>query len=75
MGFNDTYLFSSFLRGTLTAYGGSQAMVQLELQLMAYTRAAATQDPSSDYTTDHCNAVCLNLSKARNQTCIIMDTS
>jgi len=38
-------LFFFFFRATLTACGRSQAGVELELQLPAYTAATATLDP------------------------------
>ena len=52
--------------------------VESELQLQAYTTATETQDlsPSATYTTAHSNARSLtSLSKARDQTHILMDTS
>jgi len=52
--------------------------VQLELQLPAYTTAAAIPDPSHVCNLHLSSLQCwiLNpLSKARNQTCILMDTS
>ena len=53
--------------------------VESELQqLLAYTIAAATRDPSRTCDLHHSSWQCriLNpLSKAREQTCILMDTS
>ena len=40
------YLFSLFFRAVPVAHGGSQARVELELQLLAYATTTATQDPS-----------------------------
>ena len=42
---NLNFLFS-FFRAAPMAYGGSQARGQIELQLLAYTTATATPDPS-----------------------------
>ena len=59
--------------------------VKMELQLPAYTTATATQDPSLVCTTAHTTPelhhssrqhwIPNTLSKARNQTCILTDTS
>ena len=52
--------------------------VESELQLLAYTRATKTQDPSLVCDLHHSSWQCgiLNpLSRARNWTCILMDTS
>ena len=52
--------------------------VELELQLLAYTTAAATRDLSCICDLHHSSWQCwiLNpLSKARDRTCILMDTS
>ena len=52
--------------------------VKSELQLPAYTTASATQDPSHICDLHHSSQQCwiLNpLTKARDQTCIFMDTS
>ena len=65
-------------RAVPTAYGNSQARGESELQLLAYTTAIATQDLSSICNLHHSSWQCqiLNLlSKARDQTCILMDTS
>ena len=53
------FAFLFFFRAAPTAHGGSQARVKWELQLLAYARATATQDPSPLchlYTTAHGNA-------------------
>ena len=52
--------------------------VELELQVLAYTTATATQDPSHICNLHHNSEQCqiLNpLSKARDRTHILMDTS
>ena len=52
--------------------------VELELQLLAYATATAMQDPSCIYDLYHSLQQCwiLNpLSTARDQTCILIDTS
>ena len=52
--------------------------VQWELQLPTYTTAAATQDPSQVFFLHHSSQQCqiLNpLSKTRDRTCILTDTS
>ena len=52
--------------------------VESELQLLAYTIATATWDPSYVCDVHHSSLQCwiLNLlRKARDQTCILMDTS
>ena len=49
-----------------------------ELQLTAYTTAKATQDPSRVCNLQHSSRQCLilnPLSEAKDQTCILMDTS
>ena len=56
---NNICLFSCFFRATPSAHGGSQARVELELQLLAYTTATATAGiwaTSATYTTAHDNA-------------------
>ena len=65
-------------RATPAAYGGSWARVRLELQLLTYATATATQDPNCICDLRHSLQQCwiLNpLSKARNQTCILMNAS
>ena len=52
--------------------------VQLELQLLAYTKATATQDPSLVCDLQHSSRQCRTpgpLSEARDRTCSLMDTS
>ena len=64
-------------RPTLTAYGSSQARVELELQLLAYVTATATWDPSliCDLHDSSWQRPIFNpLSKARDRTCILMVT-
>ena len=51
--------------------------VQSELQLLAYARATAMQDPShicSLYHSSQQHRILNPLSKARDQTCILIDT-
>ena len=60
------------------AYGGSQAGVELELQLPAYASATATGiwAESATYTTAHGNTQILNpLSEVRDRTYVLMDAS
>ena len=67
-----------FFRATPMAYGGSRLGVESELQLPAYTTATAMGDPSHVFDLYHSLWQCqiLNpLSEARNQTCILLDTS
>ena len=66
-----------FFRATPMAYG-SQARGESELQLLAYTTATATPDVSRICNIQHSSQQCriLNiLSKARDQTCVFMDTT
>ena len=52
--------------------------VELEVQLPAYTTAIAMQNPSFIFDLQHSSGQCqiINpLSRARDQTCILMDTS
>ena len=70
-----TFLFILLFRAALAAHGSSQAR-EMELQLLAY--ATARQDPSCVCDLNHSAWQCriLNpLSEARDQTCILMDTS
>ena len=60
------------------ACGRSQARVELEPQRLAYATAAATWDPSHVCNLHHCSWhrwIPDALSKARDQTHILMDTS
>ena len=62
---------------TPAAYGSSQAKVELELKLPAYTTATATLDPSHIFELYHSfrQRWILNpLSEARDRTLIITDT-
>ena len=56
------------------AYGSSQLGVKSEIQLQAYTTAAAMQDPSHIYSSQQ-SRITDPLSKARDKTRILMDTS
>ena len=71
--------FAFFFRAAPMAYGNSQANGwEFELQLPAYTTATATQDPSHVFNLPHSSWQCqiLNLlSKGRDGTCVLMDTS
>ena len=65
-------------RAALTAYGSFQARVESELQLPAYTTATATRNPSLVCDIHHSSRqlqILNPLSKARDRTCILMDTS
>jgi len=56
----------------------SRLGVESDLQLLAYTTATATQDPSHVCDLHHSSQQCqiLNpLSKARDPTCVLMDAS
>ena len=67
-----------FFRATCMAYGSSQARGKLELQLPAYATATAIWDPSHVCNLHHSSRQCwfLNpLTKARDRTRILMDTS
>ena len=66
------------LRITLTAYGSSQVRGQIELQLLATATATATPDLSRICNLHHSSGqwrIPNPLSKARDQTRILMDTS
>ena len=65
------------LRASPAAYGSSQARVESELQLPACATATATQDPSCICDPHHSSQqLILNpLSRARNGSHIVMDTS
>ena len=74
------FLFFVFclLSATSEAYGGSQLGVKSELQLPAYTTATAMPDPSLVCDLHHClrqRQILNPLRKARDQTCVLMDTS
>ena len=60
------------------AYGGSQARGLIRAQLLDYTTATAMQDPSHVCHLHHSSRQCRipdSLSKAKDETCIFMDTS
>ena len=60
------------------AYGSSQARVELELQLPAYTTPTATPDPSHVCNLHHSSQqrrILNSLGKVRGQAQILMDTS
>ena len=62
------FFFFDLFRATPEAYGGSQARGPIR----TYTTAIATPDP---YTTAHGTWILNPLGKARDWTCILMDTS
>ena len=65
------FVFFLLFRAALAAYGGSQTRVESELQLLAYTAATATPDPSLVCDLYYSSRPCqiLNpLSEARDQT-------
>ena len=67
-----------FFRAEPAAYGSSQLVVKLQLQLPAYTTAAATQDLRHVCDLNHRSQQCQipdMLSEARDWTCILMDSS
>ena len=64
-------LFFLFFRATSVAYGGSRLGVELELQLLAYATATATQDTSRVCDLHHSSQkhqILNTLSKARDGT-------
>ena len=72
------YFILFFLRATPVAYGSSQARGELELQLIAYSTATATWDPSHVGDLHHSSRqrwIPDPLSKAGDRTCILIDTS
>ena len=72
------FFFFPLFRAACVAYGGSQAGSELELPLPACTTATATWDPRHVCNLHHSSwqRWLLNpLSQARDQTCILMDTS
>ena len=71
-------LIDLLFRAVPVACGSSQARGRMELQLLAYTTATATQDPSCICDLYHSSQQCQipdPLSKARDQTQILMDPS
>ena len=67
-----------FFRVVPAAYGSSQVRVRLKVQLLAYTIPTAMQDSSHVCDLQHTSWqpwVLNPLSEARDQTCILMDTS
>ena len=72
-------IFFFFLFGAEpAAYESSQARVKLELQLLTYTTATATLEPCHICTLCHISWqhwILNPLSEARDQTCVLMDTS
>ena len=79
--FNETfiYLFVCLFRAAPAAYGGSQARgSNWNCKLPAYTTTTAPQDPSCVCDLHHSSWQCRILnprSKARDQTCVLMDAS
>ena len=70
--------FPLFLRASPVAFGSSQAGVELELQLLFYTTAIAMLDLRCILDPGPSMWQCLilnSLMEARDQTCILMDTS
>ena len=70
------FCFFGLFRAVSAAYGSSQAGVELELQLLAYTTATARQDPShicDPHHSSHQHQILNPLSKARDQTHVLMD--
>ena len=71
-------VFFVFSRAAPMAYGSFQARDQIGNTVLTYTTATATQDLSHVCELHHSSRQCqiLNpLSEARDQTCILMDTS
>ena len=72
------FFFFCLFRAAPTVYRSYRLGVELELQLLAYATATAMWDPSSICDLHHSSRQCwiLNpLRKARDWTCILMDTS
>ena len=72
------FVYCLLFRATPVAYGSSRLGVKLELQLPAYATTTATPDPSHICNLHHSPGQCqiLNpLSKARDQTHVLMDIS
>ena len=72
------FFFFRFLRPYPRQMEVPRLGVELELQLLAYTSATATQDPNHIRALPHHAPPCqtLNpLSEARDRTCVFMDTS
>ena len=72
------FCFCLIFRTAPAAYGSSRLRVESELQLPAYTTATETQDPSHVCELHHSSwqhQIPNPLSKARDQTSILMDTS
>ena len=73
-----SFFFFSFFRPYLQHVEAPRQGVKLELQLPAYITATAMQDPSSvcnlHYSSQQ-HQILNPLSKAKDQTCILMDTS
>ena len=70
--------FFAFFRAAPEAYESSPARVELELQLLTYTIATATQDPSLNgdlYHSSWQRRILNPLKEARDQTHILMDAS
>ena len=55
------FFFFALCRATLVAYGGSQARIQLELELPAYTTATATSDLSQICDLHHSSRIARSL--------------
>ena len=72
------FLFCFTFRAVPTACERSQARGRIGAPAPAYTTATATQNPSHVYDLHHSSRQCRilkPLSKARDRTCILMDTS
>ena len=72
------FFFFLLFRTAPAAYGASQARAESELWLPAYTTATAMPDPSHICNLHHSSWqhwILNPLSKARDRTCILMDTS
>ena len=78
LNFNFFYCLFDFLRPHPQHMEVPRLGVQLELSPPAYTRATATQDPSRVCDLHHSSQqywILNPLSKARDQTCVLMDAS
>ena len=84
---NKNHLLQEFLgvvvvvvvfRAALVGYGSSQARCQVRAAAATYTTVTTTQVPSLDCDLHHSSwqhQILKPLSRARNQTCVLMDTS
>ena len=71
------FCFVFLFRAVAVAHGSSSLGLKSELQLLAYTTTTAMPDPSYIWDLPHSSwqpGILNVLSKARDQTCVLMDT-